>query len=291
MREMKTIFCMLLFLIIPLVAFGMPTVSKVHSKQIDIAKLNKLLVRAQKGDVESETYLGLLYMRGSIGFFPNYEEAVFWLQKSADKDPLARANLAVLYWEGCGTPQSTKVARDDAEIAFHGLQGEFKQLSEKLCWTTDNRRLSEVEYTLGLFYFWGVTDLVAQDLPKAFDLFKSSAELGNIYAIRKVAMMYRYGIGVKQDAAQAFLWTKLLADLNLTFAEYIVGIDYWNGFGVPKNNSPALDWIQKAAHSGYYPAIKWLVERKETIFGISKSDVNRLSNIVSPSGGEEIILY
>ena len=60
---------------------------------------------AQKGDVESQYYLGTLYERG-IGVAQNYTEAAKWYQRAAARgDADAKNNLGALYINGNGVPQ------------------------------------------------------------------------------------------------------------------------------------------------------------------------------------------
>jgi uncharacterized protein len=59
---------------------------------------------AQAGDPEAETNVGEIFERG-IGTAPNYEAAVIWYKKAADKGySRAQFNLGTLYEQGLGVP-------------------------------------------------------------------------------------------------------------------------------------------------------------------------------------------
>jgi len=71
--------------------------------------LSVLKAQAEKGDVEAQSDLGLMYAIGQ-GVSQDYTEALKWYRKAAEQgDALALYNLGVMYHEGHGVPQ------DDAE--------------------------------------------------------------------------------------------------------------------------------------------------------------------------------
>jgi hypothetical protein len=62
---------------------------------------------AEGGDLEAQTNVGEIYERG-MGVEPNYEAAVMWYQKAADKNySRALFNLGTMYEQGLGVPQDT----------------------------------------------------------------------------------------------------------------------------------------------------------------------------------------
>src|SRR5690242_12009738 len=68
-------------------------------------KLNTLIDRAEKGDMQAEFYLGLLYDHGKE-VPANPEAAVRWYQMAADRgDHSAQNNLGALYMNGRGVPK------------------------------------------------------------------------------------------------------------------------------------------------------------------------------------------
>ena len=66
---------------------------------------------AEQGDVEAQTYLGVMYYKGR-GVSQDYAEAMRWFRKAADQgDVEAQAMLGVMYYKGQG------VSQDYAEAA------------------------------------------------------------------------------------------------------------------------------------------------------------------------------
>jgi len=67
----------------------------------------RLLDRAQKGDMDAQFELGKNYETGRIGLPKDITQAQFWYKKAADQgDPFSEASLAILFNFGKG------VARD-----------------------------------------------------------------------------------------------------------------------------------------------------------------------------------
>lgn len=60
-------------------------------------------------------------------------------------------------------------------------------------------------WNLGLIYEFG-KGKIAKDEKKAFELYLEAANKGYENAVKKVAYMYRYGIGVKKDISKANYW-------------------------------------------------------------------------------------
>jgi len=135
---------------------------------------------------------------------------------------------------------------------------------------------SDAQYLMGVAYF------VSKDYTKAAELYRKSAEQGNIDAQFPLGNMYINGEGVKQDDAEAAKWLYKPAEngdchaqygLGLIYARYNteqgfveaykwlsksanqgcvegqfgLGVAYSRGRGIPKDNDEAIKWFRKAA--------------------------------------------
>jgi uncharacterized protein len=92
----------------------------------------------------------------------------------------------------------------------------------------------------------------------AFKDFKRLADQGNSDAQLKLALMYHYGLGVKEDDKSAFKWMKKAAEQANAEAQYQLANFYLYGFGVPgTEHDPdlnAVQWYFKAALQGHAEA-------------------------------------
>lgn len=68
--------------------------------------------------------------------------------------------------------------------------------------------------------------------------------------IRKMAMVYEHGRGVKQDMKQAYRLYCKSALIGDAISAYNIGFMYFNGRGVPRNQGMAVFWFIQAAKSG-----------------------------------------
>src|SRR5258705_6414285 len=76
------------------------------TNRLNVAKLQKLRIKGESGDTNSQFNIGVMYVRGQ-GAPQNYAEAAKWFRKAADRgDARAQANLAVMFANGEGMPQN-----------------------------------------------------------------------------------------------------------------------------------------------------------------------------------------
>ena len=106
----------------------------------------------------------------------------------------------------------------------------------------------------------GMTAYEAGDYAIAVELWRKSAEMGNVTAQYNLACLYYKGEGVCQDYAQAAVWVKKAAEQGHADAQYNLGSLYKTGKGVPKSMKDAAKWYKMA------------LENKE----LSKDKLNRL---------------
>ncbi|MBP1678298.1 MAG: Sel1 protein, partial [Bacteroidetes bacterium] len=127
--------------------------------------------RAAAGDAPAQHELGIRYLLG-MGVQADTALAAHWIRKAADGNVVpARFNLAILQYNGWGTPWDPF--------------GAFKSLS----WCSE-RKMMEAEFFLGLFYVEGY--VVPTDLPHALELMERSAGKGFKPAVETVPRLKEY---------------------------------------------------------------------------------------------------
>jgi len=90
----------------------------------------------------------------------------------------------------------------------------------------------------------------------AVSLLSSSLPLGAVQidpepeGIRKMALVYEHGRGVRQDFKQAYRLYCKSALLGDAIAAYNIGFMYFNGRGLPRDHGMAVYWFRKAAAAG-----------------------------------------
>lgn len=121
----------------------------------------------------------------------NYEEAIPWLQKAAERgNAEAIKNLGVCYYFGYGV----KVDRHKAVDCFRSAAEKGDETAK---------------YFLGAVYYSGEKGVVKQDYVTAFKWFKESKKVHSAYM---VGICYRDGKGVKRNRQEAKRWLEIAAD-------------------------------------------------------------------------------
>jgi TPR repeat protein len=122
--------------------------------------------------------------------------------KANQGDADAQFNLALLYFQGTGTPQDTKQA---------------------VYWYTKAAEQGHVnaQYFLGSLYLEGHGEEAPQDTKKAIYWLTKAAEQGHVNAIYSMGHIYHYGHGeeVPHDYKQAFFWYTKAAEQGHYFAK------------------------------------------------------------------------
>src|SRR5574344_1350110 len=93
---------------------------------------------------------------------------------------------------------------------------------------------------LGIYYQYGY--VVEKDLQKAFEYYKTSAELGYSRAQSNLGNMYLNGYGVEKDEKTAVMWCEMSAAQNDKIGQWRLARCYENGTGVEKDYIKAFDW-------------------------------------------------
>lgn len=107
-------------------------------------------------------------------------------------------------------------------------------------------------YSTGAFTINGVT--IPRDDEWAVYWYHQAAEQDEVYAQNKLAYMYYWGKGVKQDYKQAAYWYQKAAKHGHAESQYVLGLMYEKARGLNQDYKKARYWYQKAAEQGYIDA-------------------------------------
>ena len=250
---------------VTLVLMTASTVGRAQAVATNGLSVSALLPSAEKGNVEAEHNLGMLYLKQGTGAGPDFAKAIPWLIKAADANqPHANLVLGQLYSAGQGVP------KDDAESAKRNKR------AEALYQTAANRRDVKAQVMLGDMYFngWGVAMdkkaaigwytqaatngstevktslgcayLSTGDFTNAAKWLKQGAEAGDLKAQSNLGQLYLKGVGVAKDTAQGIKWARLAAEKGDPTAQSNLGVCYRDGVGVEKDQKQADEWFAKA---------------------------------------------
>ena len=99
---------------------------------------------------------------------------------------------------------------------------------------------------LGVMYRDGIG--VRQDFALALRMFRTAADQGLAAAQANLGWMYYYGRGALQDYAQAVAWFRKAADQGEARGQSGLGLMYGTGLGVPQDFVLAYMWFNLAAY-------------------------------------------
>ena len=114
---------------------------------------------------------------------------------------------------------------------------------------------------------------VTQNKEAVVNLFRVSAEKGNLEAQRALADCYMHGEGAPKDEAEAAKWYCKAAEQGDWVAQGSLASCYANGQGVSKDDVEAVKWYRKAAEQGSLSALFRLGNCYERGQGVPKEDV------------------
>ena len=146
---------------------------------------------AERGNVEGQAMLGLLYLTGK-GVAKDDREAAIWTRKAAEQGYLgAQITLGTLYENGRGVPQD---------------------FFEAINWFKKAARMgsAEAQRNLGYVYAAGGPDF-PKDEVAAVKWFRAAADQGDPEGQRDLGVQYWMGHGVPQDLREAAKWFRLAA--------------------------------------------------------------------------------
>ena len=245
-------------------------------KPISENAMKSLTQFANLGYPEAQCHLGLFYYYG-IGISQDYSKAAeLWTKASDQRFEDAEYYLAHCYFDGTGVNQdyhkAAKIwykltnngnygARYNLGRCFHDGQGVPVNYEQALlCWTyggivreTYHLKLaaengySEAQWRLGYVYkqSWG-----GEHYQEAAELFRKSAEQGNVKSQTELGICYRDGQGVEQNYEKAIEWFNRAEKQGYSEAQNCLGLCYMKGYGVEQDSEKAIEWFKKAVEQG-----------------------------------------
>jgi len=112
------------------------------------------------------------------------------------------------------------------------------------------------------------------DEKKSFQLLKSAANSGNVYAMHNLALSYLSGRGINADKREAFNWYLLAAKFDFAGSQNNLGDLYEKGEGVSKSYGEAIYWYTRSAMQGEPTAYLSLGHLYQNGNGVQKNYVD-----------------
>ncbi len=103
----------------------------------------------------------------------------------------------------------------------------------------------QAQHNLALMYEYGMG--IKQDLSKASELYETAAEQNYVESMYNLALMYAYGRGFPQDYQRARSLFDAGARMNHAPSMYYIGIYKMYGYGCNINYDQAINWFERAA--------------------------------------------
>ena len=181
-----------------------------------------MAAEAEKGNANAMLTLGRFYEQG-VGVARNYTKAMEWYEKAAKAGQAeGYYNLGVCYEIGMGvTADAGKAIQNYQKAADMGLALAMYKLSSIYISGTGaprdaakgisylekaaNAGMAVAANDLGGIYLSGLLGQ-KKDEKKALAMFTKAADLGNLEAVKNIAVMHKDGVGTKADPAAAYTW-------------------------------------------------------------------------------------
>ena len=166
----------------------------------NIRKAHELLTSVKDVDCQAKYLLSMLYIENK-DYNEKAQTGIDWLHELADRQGYAAAgiNLGILYFTG-------EWVEADVEKALYYLE-KIKQINK-----------SEPNYSIGCYYYALMLFYKDKNCEQAVYYLKEAAERGMVDALRDLAVMYQFGLGVKKDIMHA----------NELYAKAALGGDYYS---------------------------------------------------------------
>lgn len=162
--------------------------------------LKKFEAKAMDGDVYSIYMLGRMYREGQ-GVEKNYQQAVYWFVKAADKADLSSEySLGIIYEKG-----GYGVERDYAKAVKW-----FQKVATKRHLAEQSSIKIYAMRRLGIYHETGTG--VKQDYKQAVKWFTYAAQQGDAKSQARLGALYMQGFGVNRNPAAAYKWIEMSAD-------------------------------------------------------------------------------
>ena len=231
----------------------------------DFAAASSLLRQAaEAGYAPAQTAYGTLYMGEEVAI--DYAVALHWLRAAAKAgNPVAMANLGILYYRGYGVAQDQEryvtlqlqAAEAGVDFAQHNA-GELFELGyvvkRDLLVAEAWYRLSAAQdyvpslRNLGLLLNRKPSELANDE--EAFQFLRAAADLGDGVAATNVGWMYAEGVGTSPDLALARSYYRQGYERGDPKAASMLGELYEFGKGVPEDQDRAFGYFVQAAWLG-----------------------------------------
>lgn len=220
------------------------------------------LTAAADNDEPGALYiLAIFYMDSDI-VEPDSRESLYYMERAAENGvSAAMEQMGDWYEEGYAG-----IIEPDRQKAFDwNLRAAEKGNTYSMC-------------MIGEYYEDG-KGVVEPDTDKMIQWYRKAAEYAypdprdyNLWAQRKLGLIYATGDGVQQDITEATKWFRMAAESGDTEAQYFLGIIYYSDeYGV-KNIAKALFWFTKAADNGHVRAMVVLGDIYMTGDGVAKDE-------------------
>lgn len=204
-------------------------------KYFEVADTQKLPTNANAKQIEAQArasnFLGIMYMRG-LGVARNEEKGKKLFEKGVKSNyPDAMANLAYYYLHRKGylvTPMDEAIALYEKAAAMGCVRA---------------------MYGLGDLYDYGPRRDY-HNKRKARTWYQKAAEAGHLNAQFRLGMMYKDGVGVRQNSETAKIWLEKAASRKHRDAQYHLGMMHYEGEGIPKNVEIAKELFGLACDNG-----------------------------------------
>ena len=225
--------------------------------------------------------IGYCYFRG-LGIEKDYEEAIKWLTKSAEKNnDLAMYFLAFVYERKNMNQKAFYWYRKTIKHGnLLGIMGIAKMhmdrrsglgRREAFQWYKEAAELGQTDAmnAVAVAYYYGMK--VNRDSKKAFEWYIKSAKLGNQKALIQIARMYYRGHGTEKNYKKAFKYYEKASHFSIyDMAE--LGDMYYRGHGTEKNYKKAFECYRKSANAGNFPKWKTLANMCRNGEGTQKDE-------------------
>jgi TPR repeat protein len=206
-----------------------------------------------------------------VGVSVNKIEAGHWYAKAATLgNPAAMYSIGVWYRNGFGD-----VKKDDIQAAAW-----FKKAA--------NADIPDAMEVLGYDCQLGNPP----NFDEAVRWYQKGEALGHAPCIRRLALMYLHGLGIKKDAVEAVRLCSKAADMGDPDAMYMLAAFYSGRFGVPQDDDQMMRWLFRAVDSNQSDAKELYEEIRQKAFPTAEKELEfrrgfAIRQLSRNSGGPE----
>ena len=217
----------------------------------EVKKFEEVKAKAEKGDAESQMWLGWHYLNGE-GVEMDSKQAAIWWRKGAEQGhDVCIYNLGC-YYRGLRHRKDSDKTQDMVQAVFWWRKG------AELGYPDSQNELAGC-------YFYG--NGVEKDMVRAVSLYRKAAEQGHDESQHDLAGCYAKGEGVEKDMEQAVSWYRKSAQQGYVYAQYELADCYASGQGAPKDEVEAYAYYNLA---GAKDANWWSRKSREKVADLEK---------------------